>query len=104
MGAGAEDYGPRGNETSHLPLETLEAGLDALPAPPRDHGQVKMIVARRADGTRETPEQITLTPERGVPGDRWQRLLSDHPEMPDHRNPQRRGRVHRQWPAAHDVR
>ena len=81
MGAGAEDYGPRGNETSHLPLETLEAGLDALPAPPRDHGQVKMIVARRADGIRETPEQITLTPERGVPGDRWQRLLSDHPEM-----------------------
>jgi MOSC domain-containing protein YiiM len=72
--AGAvEDYGPRGDASLHRPLAELEAGLRALPAAPRDAGRLRLIVRRRADGVRETPERVRLTPEAGVPGDRWGR-------------------------------
>ncbi len=81
MAGGPEDYGPLGDDTRHLSLDTLEAGIAALPVAPRDHGGVRLIVARHADGTRHTHEQITLTPEGGVPGDRWGRLLTDRPDM-----------------------
>lgn len=76
-----EDYGPRGEAERHLPLAELERRLAQLPPPPADAGTVHLIVARRADGVRETIEQLTLTPERGIPGDRWERRLADRPEM-----------------------
>jgi MOSC domain-containing protein YiiM len=77
----AEAYGPRGDADRHLSLDALEDGLAALPPPPRDRGRVTLIVRRRADGVRETPARVELTRERGVPGDRWQRLQPDAPQM-----------------------
>ena len=34
---------------------------------------------RRADGVRETPERVRLSPEEGVPGDRWGRRVPRKP-------------------------
>ena len=81
MAAGSEEYGPLGDDARHLALDELEAGLAALPPPPSDHGRLTLIVARHADGTRHTHDQIELSPDGGVPGDRWGRLLADRPEM-----------------------
>lgn len=79
--ADREDYGPRGDPCRHLTLEQIEDGWAKLPPAPTDAGRVALIVARRADGVRETPDRVRLTPERGVPGDRWERLTRDRPEM-----------------------
>jgi hypothetical protein len=68
-----EAYGPRGDVARHLPLDTLEVGLRALPSPGRDAGLLALIVRRRADGVRETPERVRLTSDEGVPGDGWNR-------------------------------
>ena len=68
-----ESSGPPGDSSRHLPLAELDAALRALPAPPKDSGILTLIVARRADGVRETPQRVRLTPEAGVPGDRWAR-------------------------------
>ncbi len=81
MARSDEGWGPEGDAGRHLSLAQLEAGLAALPDAPLDRGRVELIVARHADGTRHTHEQIELTPEGGVPGDRWERLLPDKPEM-----------------------
>jgi MOSC domain-containing protein YiiM len=42
-----------------------------LPASPRDEGVVARCVVRPSEGERSTPAKITLTPERGIDGDRW---------------------------------
>lgn len=76
-----EDYGPQGDESRHLPLEELEAAWDRLPAPPVETGRVAVVVSRRADGVRDTPQRARLSPEEGVPGDRWARCTSDRPDM-----------------------
>jgi hypothetical protein len=68
-----EAYGPQGDVARHLPLGALEAGLRALPSPGRDAGMLALIVRRRADGVRETPERVRLTSDEGVPGDGWNR-------------------------------
>lgn len=81
MAAAHEDYGPRGDEARHLALEPLEAGLAALAEAPRENGRVELIVARQADGVRRLHDRIKLTPEAGVPGDRWGRLLTERPDM-----------------------
>ena len=57
----------------HLPQFELESGLRALPALPKDSGRLALIVRRPADGSRETPERLRLSPEDGVPGDSWGR-------------------------------
>jgi len=64
--------GPWGDPDRHLPLDALERGLAAL-APPKDVGRLTLIVSRREDGRRDTPERLALTAECGVPGDAWQR-------------------------------
>lgn len=64
----------------HLPLTRLEAGLRALPEPPRDCGRLILIVRRGADGGRDTPERVRLTPEEGVTGDDWSRRPPRNPE------------------------
>ena len=76
-----EDYGPRGDSDRHLSPEELESALHSLPAAPRDRGKVALLVSRRADGVRETPERVRLTPEEGLPGDRWARTTREHPGM-----------------------
>ena len=75
-----EAYGPQGDVTRHLPFETLQAGLRDLPGPGRDAGTLALIVRRRADGERETPERVRLTSDEGVPGDGWNRRP---PRQPD---------------------
>jgi hypothetical protein len=75
-----EAYGPEGDASRHVPLHRLEEGLRGLRAP-ADAGRLALIVSRRADGVRETPPRIRLTPEGGVPGDRWGRLKPDVPGM-----------------------
>ncbi|MFQ5698055.1 MAG: MOSC domain-containing protein [Myxococcota bacterium] len=80
VGSTAEEYGPRGDAARHLALPALEEGLRSLSAP-TDRGRVVRIVARRADGVRETPARVLLSPEEGVPGDRWRRATPERPEV-----------------------
>jgi hypothetical protein len=69
-------HGPWGDASRHLPAEELAQRL-ALLSPPRDAGEVALVVARGDDGHRETPARVLLTPEKGVPGDAWFRDKSD---------------------------
>ncbi len=69
-----EHYGPLGDPSHHRPFAELEQAMRKLPPAPKDDGRVALVVARRADGVRETPEHVHLTPEDGVPGDRWGRM------------------------------
>lgn len=77
----SEDYGPRGDPARHLPLEQIEAAWKVFQAPPTEAGRVALIVARRADGIRDALDRVRLTPESGVPGDRWARSIPDRPDM-----------------------
>ena len=63
--------GPLGRASHHLDLATLEERLAALPAPPKDVGSLALVVARGRGSRRETPKDVHLTPEDGVPGDLW---------------------------------
>ncbi len=76
----AEAFGPPGDASRHLALAELEAGLHALPTPPRDSGELALIARRRADGKRETSERVLLTSEEGVPGDGWSQRPPRDPE------------------------
>ena len=64
----------------HRPRAELEAGVRALPQPPRDAGRLLLIVRRLADGSRETPERVHLSVAEGVPGDNWNRRPPCNPE------------------------
>jgi MOSC domain-containing protein YiiM len=77
---GKEAYGPEGDAARHRPLAELEASLRALPSAPTDAGRVALVVRRRPDGVRETPERVVLSPEEGVPGDGWSRRPPRDPE------------------------
>ena len=68
-----EAFGPEGDSSRHLSLSALEEGLSALPTPPKSVGKLALIVRRRADGVRETPESVRLSPAEGIPGDGWNR-------------------------------
>jgi hypothetical protein len=76
----AEAFGPQGDASRHVDLETLEAGFRSLRESPRELGILRLIVRRRADGTRETPERVELTVEQGVPDDGWSRRPPRDPE------------------------
>ncbi len=71
---------PPGDSSRHLSADALERGFQALPPPPKDRGQLALIVARAPGGVRETPVSVQLTSESGVPGDRW---VKDHPDEPE---------------------
>ena len=66
-----EAFGPEGDSSRHLTMAALDEGLSALPSPPKDVGTLSLIVLRRADGVRETPERVRLSPAEGIPGDGW---------------------------------
>src|SRR5262249_48915828 len=68
-----EAYGPVGDVARHIPFDELAVRLAALAPPPRDAGVLALVVRRLADGTRETPARVRLTPDEGVPGDGWNR-------------------------------
>jgi len=72
-------HGPWGDRSRHLPFDLLEQGLGPL-VPPKDTGELALIVSRGDDGRRETPKQAVLTCEGGIPGDAWSR---DCPEKID---------------------
>lgn len=65
-------HGPWGDRSRHLPFDRLEQELAAL-APPKDTGELALIVSRGDDGRRETPTRAVLSCEGGVPGDAWAR-------------------------------
>ncbi len=65
-----------GDASRHRSLAELEASLCALPELAKDSGRLALIVRRPADGIRETPERVRLTPEDGLPGDAWGRSSS----------------------------
>jgi MOSC domain-containing protein YiiM len=75
-----EIYGPEGDATRHRPLAELAVKLRALPVVARDAGRLTLIVRRRADGVRETPERVQLCLEEGVPGDGWNRRPPRDPD------------------------
>jgi len=68
-----EAFGPQGEASRHRSLTELKAALRALPKAPKDSGRLALIVRRRPDGERETPEYVQLFPDEGVPGDGWSR-------------------------------
>ncbi len=75
-----EAWGPRGDPSRHRTLAELAAGLRTLPPAPPDGGRLHLIVRRRADGVREALESVRLSPEEGVPGDRWGRRAPRKPQ------------------------
>ncbi|HKE10049.1 MAG TPA: MOSC domain-containing protein [Myxococcota bacterium] len=76
----AEAYGPRGDPQCHRSLAELERGLRRLAGSPSTSGRLSLIVRRREDGVRETPERVRLSPQEGVPGDGWMRRPRRDPE------------------------
>lgn len=54
-----------------LALPDLLSRLQQLPAPPKDEGVVTGLVIRPSKGTRRVAEQLELSPEGGIHGDRW---------------------------------
>ncbi len=69
--------GPHGDAARHLTRARLDERFRALPAPPRDTGRVRLLVARAENEKRLTPERVHLTPEAGMPGDSWARSTPD---------------------------
>lgn len=63
--------GPRGDRTRHLNRTALETAIAGLPDAPKDTGTLELLVARGPNGERELPQAVVLTPEGGMPGDRW---------------------------------
>ncbi len=54
--------------------------MRALASAPRDVGRLALIVRRPGEGQRETPHEVRLTLEEGVPGDDWSRRPPQKPE------------------------
>ena len=70
----------RGEPARHRSLAELEAGLRALPLAPKDSGQVALIVRRTGENAREILPQVQLSPDEGLPGDKWRTRPAPNPE------------------------
>jgi MOSC domain-containing protein YiiM len=55
----------------HVTATELEANLATVIASPADVGRLEVIVIRPAENERRVLTSATLSPERGVEGDRW---------------------------------
>lgn len=58
----------------HLNMQELEAGLDTIRQSPKDVGRLDAIVIRPAVGERAILQQVEISPQGGVHGDRWQHV------------------------------
>jgi MOSC domain-containing protein YiiM len=63
----------------HRSMAELESGLRSFPKLPKDMGRLALMV-RRAAGGHEVMERAHLTPEKGLPGDRWAQPEKPNPE------------------------
>jgi hypothetical protein len=63
--------GLRGDPAHHMDTAALRAALAALPPAPKNQGTLALMVARGPGGERQLPAEVLLTPEGGMPGDRW---------------------------------
>jgi MOSC domain-containing protein YiiM len=52
----------------------LAAGMSDVAGSPSDGGTLELIVIRSAVGKRERREQVRVSPENGVDGDRWRTI------------------------------
>lgn len=75
-----EAYGPTGNPSQHKSMSEIQAAFARLPSPPKDNGKVTLLVIRHPDGRREELQSAIVTPEQGLPGDRWARLTPNRPD------------------------
>jgi hypothetical protein len=55
----------------HLTTEEIEAGLDEIRQSPKDHGILKLIVARPRENQRVLLNTAELDAEQGLIGDSW---------------------------------
>ena len=55
----------------HLTTEQLHDGLPYVRQSPKDHGVLKAIVVCPVDNERIVLDQVEMSPEGGVHGDRW---------------------------------
>ncbi len=65
----------RGDPARHLSRGALDAGLAALPSPPRDAGSLRLLLRRLERGLRDHPHSVRLDVDGGMPGDAWGRRL-----------------------------
>ena len=63
----------------HLPIGTLESGLDDVRRAPADSGRLELIVARPCEDERELLDEARLDEVSGLVGDRWD-AGSHHPD------------------------
>ncbi|MBM3818060.1 MAG: hypothetical protein FJW14_03425 [Acidimicrobiia bacterium] len=61
-------------------MHDLEQRLLALPPAPREEGCVVCLISRGAPGERIVLDRAAMTPESGMPGDRWGRSSRPNPE------------------------
>jgi MOSC domain-containing protein YiiM len=59
------------DQSLHLSLAELEAGVSHIKQSPVDNGTLEMIVVRPDTDERVLPETCDVSPERGVHGDNW---------------------------------
>ena len=69
-----------GDAARHGSTAELDARRRALPAVPVDAGRVAMIVRCPVKNSRELLRRARLTPEEGLPGDKWGANPSRDPE------------------------
>lgn len=56
---------------TYVTSEDIQAQLPEILASPSDNGEIKMLVVRRASNHREIRNEVYLSPEGGMEGDRW---------------------------------
>lgn len=61
-------------------FEELEDLWSAAPPPPRERGSVRLLCVRREPGVHETPQQVQVSVESGLHGDRWSLAIDRDPD------------------------
>ncbi|HET7521239.1 MAG TPA: MOSC domain-containing protein [Candidatus Limnocylindria bacterium] len=61
-------------------FDELEALWSAAPRPPRKQGSVRLLCVRREPGVHETPQEVQVSVESGLDGDRWSRAIDRIPD------------------------